>query len=326
MDPRVIVIARAHPNIALVKYWGNRDERLRLPANGSISVNLAGLETATSIAFDAALPSDVVEIDGAPAERDAAERVARHLDRLRVLSGTSAAAQVVSRSNFPAGTGIASSSSAFAALTVAGCAALGLSLGERELSRIARAGSGSAARSIPDGFVELETGPRDEEAFAHSLAAHDHWDIVDCIALVSREPKQTGSTEGHRLAATSPLQAARVSDSPRRLALCRQAIRERDFDLLAQVVEEDCLQMHAVMMTSRPALLYWVPATLEILRGVRGWRADGLPVAFTIDAGPNVHCLCEGSAAAELEARLREIPGVQETIVCHPGPGAALID
>ena len=321
----MIVTARAHPNIALIKYWGNRDDALRLPANASISINLAGLETVTSVSFEPGLPADRIEIDGLPPARAAADRVVRHLDRVRALSGQRACARVVSRSNFPSGTGIASSASAFAALTVAASAASGLSLTEGELSRLARAGSGSAARSIPDGFVELATGPHDKDACAYSLAGPGHWDVADCIALVSREAKSVGSSDGHRLATTSPLQSARVEDAPRRMELCRKAIRERDFPLLAEIVELDCLLMHAVMMTSRPPLIYWQPATVDILREIRAWRADGLPVAFTIDAGPNVHCLCEGGAAEEIASRLRQLPGVAQVLVCHPGEGASLL-
>jgi diphosphomevalonate decarboxylase len=319
------VTARAHPNIALIKYWGNRDDALRLPANASISINLTGLETVTSVSFEPDLAADQVEIDGLPAASAAADRVVRHLDRIRALSGQGVRARVVSRSNFPAGTGIASSASAFAALTVAASAASGMSLTESHLSRLARVGSGSAARSIPGGFVELTTGPRDEDACAHSLAGPDHWDVADCIALVSREAKSVGSSDGHRLAGTSPLQSARVGDAPRRNELCRKAIRARNFPLLAEIVELDCLLMHAVMMTSQPPLVYWQPATVDILGEVRAWRADGLPVAFTIDAGPNVHCLCEAGAAEEITSRLRQLPGVAQVLVCHPGEGASLL-
>jgi diphosphomevalonate decarboxylase len=325
VDSRLSATARAHPNLALIKYWGNRDEALRLPANASISFNLSGLETITSVAFEPRLTADSIEIDGLPAQGAAGERVVRHLDHIRALSGQRARARVDSRSNFPAGTGIASSASAFAALTVAACAACGLSLPEDHLSRIARLGSGSAARSIPDGFVALETGARDEQAFAHSLAAHTHWDLVDCIALVSRAPKSVGSSEGHRRAATSPLQPARVEDAPRRLEACRRAIQEKDLLQLGDVVEQDCLLMHSVMMTSRPSLLYWLPVTVHILHQVREWRSHGLAAAFTIDAGPNVHCLCEAASLEQVVSGLSHIPGVGEVIVCHPAPGATRI-
>jgi diphosphomevalonate decarboxylase len=163
----------------------------------------------TSVAFAAGLSSDSIEIDGAPAERAAADRVVRHLDRIRALSGRSVPARVVSRNDFPAGTGMASSASAYAALTLAACAASGLALSERDLSRIARAGSGSAARSIPQGFVDLETGDRDERAFADAHLAQS----LGCrrSLLVSRS-RLSSSTDGHRLG--GPLQAARLGNMP----------------------------------------------------------------------------------------------------------------
>ncbi len=325
MDPRLSATASAHPNIALIKYWGNRNEALRLPSNPSISFNLSGLETVTHVTFDPGLAADSVEIDGLPADRAAADRVVRHLDHIRALSGQPAKARVVSSSNFPAGTGLAASASAFAALTLAACAASGLALAEDRLSRVARLGSGSAARSIPDGFVALETGDDDEQAFAHSIAPHAHWDLVDCIALVSPEPKSIGSSEGHRLAASSPIQPARVADAPRRVEVCRGAIREKDMGRLAEVVEEDCLMMHAVMMTSHPSLIYWLPATVSVMREIRNWRSRGVAVAFTIDAGPNVHCLCEPAGLEHVVSGLKQIPGVAQVVVCHPAPGATRI-
>jgi diphosphomevalonate decarboxylase len=108
---------------------------------------------------------------------------------------------------------------------------------ERALSRLARLGSGSACRSVPGGFVEWQAGQNDESSYAFSIAPADHWQLADCIAVVSQAHKPTGSTEGHARASSSSLQAARVADTPRRLDLCRRAILERDFQALAEVVE-----------------------------------------------------------------------------------------
>jgi diphosphomevalonate decarboxylase len=234
-------------------------------------------------------------------------------------------ARVVSENNFPPGAGIASSASAFAALTLAATTGLGLKLTERELSILARRGSGSACRSVPEGFVEWFVSNRDEESFAQSIAAPDHWAIRDLVAIVNAGPKKVGSAEGNILARTSPLQAARVADAPRRLDVCRRSIERKDFSMLAEIVEEDTRLMHAVMQTSRPALMYWETATLELMRIIPQWRAGGLPVAYTIDAGPNVHCLCPEEFAAEVERRLSEIPAVQKILRARPGPGAKVL-
>jgi diphosphomevalonate decarboxylase len=309
----------------MIKYWGNRDDRLRLPANPSLSMNLAGLETVTTVEFAAGLEADEAVIGGEAQEGPARARVSAHLDHLRALAGMNLRARVESRNSFPAGAGIASSASAFAALTLAGAGAAGLALTEPELSALARLGSGSAARSVPAGFVEWKTGDAHEESFAYSIAPPDHWALTDVIAVISKTHKAVGSTGGHALARSSPLQAARVESAPGRLHACCEALLGRDFAALAEVVEADSNLMHAVMMTSTPPLYYWEPATLRIMKAVRAWRAEGLPVCFTIDAGPNVHCLCPAEAAPEVARRLREVLDVKEILTAGPGGGARLV-
>ncbi len=317
--------ATACPNIAFIKYWGNRDAALRLPANGSLSMNLGGLWVRTRVQFDSALLGDSFMLNRRVHGGAALQRVSRFLDEIRRLAGIRAAAQVESANNFPMGVGVASSAAAFAALAVAGAAAAGLSLNEAQLSRLARLGSGSACRSVPGGFVEWQTGSGDPDSYAFSIAAPGHWAVVDCIAMLTQVHKEVGSTEGHALAPTSPLQAARLADTPRRLDLCRAAILQRDFAALAEVIEEDSTIMHAVMMTSRPPLFYWQPESLAVMQAVRGWRKAGLPCAFTLDAGPNVHVLCEATAAGQVQARLAELPGVQSVLVAPPGAAAMLM-
>jgi diphosphomevalonate decarboxylase len=318
--------AVANANIAFVKYWGNRDEKLRLPANGSLSMSLAGLETETTVEFNESRPQDEVLIGGEPQTGAARERVVAHLDAIRARAGFNFCARVESANNFPAGVGIASSASAFAALTVAAAASAGLALGERELSTLARLGSGSAARSIPGGFVEWHLGVNQDSSssFAESIAPPDHWDLVDVIAVVSQKHKVVGSSGGHVLAKTSPLQPARVAGAAERLARCREAVLARDFLRLVDVMEAESNLMHAVMLTSTPLLLYWEPITLAIMKSVRRWRSEGLAVGYTIDAGPNVHCLCPPDAAPEVERRLRENLDVTRILVAHPGGPARL--
>ncbi len=322
----MVATARSFSNIAFIKYWGNRDNALRLPSNGSISMNLAGIETVTTVRFDPALQADTLLLNGSPADSPALERVTRHLDHLRRLAGVQTCAAVESHNNFPTGAGIASSASAFSALTLAAAHALGLNLSERDLSILARLGSGSASRSIPGGFVEWHVGIDHASSFAESIAPAEHWDLVDLIAIVSTEHKAMGSTGGHAVAPTSPLQAARVADTDRRLALCRRAILERDFETLTDVIEQDALLMHGVMMTSTPSLVYWQPATLRVIEAVRNLRGDRLAAAFTIDAGPNVHVITTTADSAQVEAALRALDGVQDVRAAMPGGPAHLLD
>jgi len=322
----LIATEATSPNIAFIKYWGDRDSVLRIPANGSISMNLAGLETRTCVVFDPDFQIDRLVLNGAEAGTAAVERVQKLLDRVRQMAGVSLCAQVTSANNFPTGAGIASSAAAFAALSLAASAALGLTLSTQDLSRLARTGSGSACRSIPEGFVEWQAGSGDEDSYAYSIARPGHWELVDCVAVISTGHKPVGSSEGHRLANTSPLQAARLVDAPRRLEICRRAIQERDFSALAEIIELDSNLMHAVMQTSTPALFYWEPATLQIMRAVRQWRQEGIPAGYTIDAGPNVHVITTRDGRAEVEKRLLDLPGVERVLVASPGFGARLVD
>ncbi len=316
--------ALAHPNIAFIKYWGNRDDDLRLPLNGSISMNLAELYTHTRVRFDAALSADSFSLNGADQTGAGLERVARFLDLLRKKSGKPWHAQVESANNFPTGAGIASSAAGFAALALAGSSALGLELSEAQLSALARRGSGSACRSIPAGYAEWLPGTNDGDSYAFSIAPAAYWDLVDCIAVLKESPKGTGSTEGHRYAVTSPLQAARVAGAPDRISYCRQALLVRDFESLAAVIELDSNLMHAVMMTSTPPLFYWEPASVDIMKAVPEWRKGGLAACYTLDAGPNVHVLCAAADAPTVKSRLEQIPGVNQVILASAGDGAHL--
>jgi diphosphomevalonate decarboxylase len=317
--------AQASPNIAFIKYWGNRENALRIPMNGSISMNLDGLYTRTTVSFQHTLPFDELIINGHEVTGPGLDRVAYILDLIRGMAKIKDRAEVMTSNNFPSGAGIASSASAFAALALAGSTAAGLDLSEQELSRLARRGSGSAARSIPGGFVEWQAGTCDENSYAYSIAGTAHWKLVDCVAVVSAAHKKTGSSDGHYLAPTSPLQAARVADAARRLELCREAILHCDFEAFASIVELDSDLMHAVMMTSTPALHYWKPASLEVMNNVRAWRAEGIPACYTVDAGPNVHVICPESEVQNIEPRLRDIPGVQNVLVAKAGDGAKIL-
>lgn len=305
--------ACAYSNIAFIKYWGNINDELRLPVSGSISMNLDGLRTRTTVDFENDLKSDAAVIDGKELPPGPAlDRISKHMDYVRKLANNPHRALVISETNFPTGAGIASSASAFAALSLATVAALEVRLTERELSALARLGSGSASRSVPGGIVEWYAGTTHEASYAESIAPVDHWALTDVVAIISKAHKATGSTEGHSIAASSPLQAARIASAPQRLETCRKAILARDFNAFAEVVELDSNVMHSVMMTGNPALFYWLPTTLTLMETVRDLRKQGVGVCYTIDAGPNVHCICAPDAAPKVIAALQNIPGVLE--------------
>jgi len=317
--------AQAPSNIAFVKYWGKTDEDIRLPANGSISMNLSRLMTTTTVEFDATLPNDHITIDGKHDAKESA-RVSSHLDMIRSLAGKHDFAHVVSHNSFPAGTGLSSSASGFAALTVAAVAAVGLSLGERELTILARKGSGSACRSIPDGFVYWVKGDSDETSYAYSLYPSKEWDLHDVVAVVSRGRKDVPTSEGQKTAATSPFFATRLSGIENKLSRCIEAIQKRDFTTLGELSEAEAFEMHAVMLTSTPPLLYWLPNSLHVMREVRRWRKEGQEAYATVNTGQDVHVLCQAKDCESIRKKLLATEGVIRVMDNIPAPGAHLTE
>lgn len=317
--------ARAGANIALVKYWGKRDQRLNLPAAGSISITLAGLETRTTVTPDPTLGADCFMLDGV---EQAPGRVGAVLDLMRELAGSTVACRVDSANNFPTGAGLASSASGFAALVVAAAHAFDLGLSERELSELARRGSGSAARSIFGGFVEMDAGRQDDgaDAVAHPLLAAEDWPLEVVVAVTDSGGKAVGSRDGmNHTMHTSPYYPAWVATAADDLDAARSAIAERDFEALAEFGEHSALKMHASMLAARPGLIYWKPATLACLHAIRALRSGGTGVFFTVDAGPQVKAVClpgEGERVADV---LRSQPGVHEVLITGLGAGAGLV-
>ena len=315
--------AKARSNIALVKYWGKAPGALNVPAVGSISVTLDALWTETKVEFDATLAEDRLELDG---ERRAAQtaRVSACLDILRSRAATDLRARISTRNNFPTGAGLASSASGFAALVGAAAKALELKLTPRELSIVARRGSGSAARSIFGGFVEMHAGTREDgsDSFAEPLLTADDWPLDVVVAVTTKTEKAVGSGPGMmRSAASSAYYPAWVETHPADMAAAKTAILERDFAGLAAVAESSCLKMHAAAMAADPPLVYMNGTTLEGIKLVRDLREAGSPVLFTVDAGPQIKAICEPSVSAEVEAALAKLPGVLEVIVSGLGPG-----
>jgi len=318
--------ARARANFALIKYWGKADARLNVPAVGSISITLDALWSDTDVEFDTGLAVDELVLDGR-SRAEQLDKVSACLDLLRQRAGVQTRARVVSANNFPTGAGLASSASGFAALVTAGAGALGLALTPREASIVARQGSGSAARSVFGGFVEMHAGhlPDGSDSFAEPLLAGDAWPLEVAIAVTAKGEKEVGSRSGMtRSAKSSPYYSAWVGTQEADLAAARDAIARRDFETLADVAEHNCLKMHAAAMGALPPLLYWNGATVECLNAVRRLRADGVPVFFTIDAGPQVKAVCLPDSRPSVEAALREIPGVLDVLHCRLGAGAEL--
>jgi len=321
------VTARACANIALVKYWGKRDAELNLPAAGSLSLSLAALVTETRVEFDPALGTDLIELEGKPAGAAESGRVTKFLDLVRQRAGLTTRARVTSHNRFPTASGLASSASGFAALAVAATRAAGLELPPRELSQLARRGSGSAARSIFGGFVRMHAGDTDEAAYAEPVTSS----LIDRVRMViaivgGGAPKTHGSRDAmDHTAATSPFYDAWVQLVPRDLAAAEAALATRDLAGLGEVAEANALAMHASAIAARPGVIYWKPATLALLAAVRTLRGNGVAAWATMDAGPHVKVLTTVDEAEHVARALANVEGVTATTITGPGGPAYVV-
>ncbi len=314
--------AIAHPNIALVKYWGKRSVALNLPAVPSLSLTLDSFRTRTQVVWG--VDEDAVHVDGAPANPGFATRVTDFLD---LLSPKRPGCMVLTENNFPSGAGLASSASGFAALAVAATRAAGRNEDRTALSILARRGSGSACRSLFGGFVEWRTGSRPDGSDSHGvpLAARSYWAVAMVVVIVTDQKKPVGSTEGmERSRKTSPFYKSWVDAAEADMDIAREAVYDRDIEALGAVMERSTLKMHSVMMSSDPPILYWLPQTMAVLHEVGALRREGIGAWATMDAGPQVKVLCMAPDAERVVEALQ--PHASRIHVLHPGPGAFVED
>jgi diphosphomevalonate decarboxylase len=319
----------AAPNIALVKYWGMRDERLVLPNNSSLSMTVSRLRTRTWVRFDPALPSDRFWLNGRPASAGPLQGAVDFLDLVREEAGLSQFAEIRSHNNFPTASGLASSASGFAALAGAASTAAGLHLSRRELSRLARRGSGSASRSIFGGFVEWQAGHRADglDCYARPLFPPDHWpELRDVVVIVADafEKSVRSAQAMQNTIRTSPFYAERLRTVPKRLAGIRSALRARSADRFLELVIEECDDFRRVCETTVPSLDYLTPASRAVLAAVLDLnRSSGHPIAgYTHDAGAHVHVFTFREHVPKVRDHLRRTPGVADVRVLSPGPAA----
>lgn len=310
-------VATANANIALIKYWGKRDERLILPYTSSLSLTLSDLYTQTAVNFSDDFSEDSVTLDGENLLPTATtfRRVIAMLDLVREKAGISTKARVVSRNHVPTAAGLASSASGFAALCASAAYAAGLKLTPRELSRLARRGSGSACRSIFGGLVIWHAGEDDETSYAEPIAdagnpanasAPKNLNLAMIVVTLDERKKPISSREAmRRTVETSPAYMPWVEQSKLDLSEALEAIRAADIAQLGEVVERNALGMHETMHKAAPPVNYFTDKTYTVLRAVRAMRECGWPVWATMDAGPNVKVLTDGDCAERAAEELR---------------------
>lgn len=306
--------AIAHPNIALVKYWGKQPGPGNLPATPSLSITLDTLATTTSVTTSS---TDLFVLNGKSVED---EKIKRFLAELRNTFDVPPL-EVETENNFPTSCGLASSASGFAALITAIDRALDLNLDIPTRSSWARRGSGSAARSIVGGFGILQDNG--EDWTAQQLLEPREWPLKIVIGVTTHEKKSISSTDGMELSRlTSPFFTSWVKSTEKDFDHAIKAVSTRNFDELTRISEASCLKLHALMLSSEPGLIYWNGTTVEALHRVRGLREAGVPVFFTVDAGPQVKAICLPTHLKQVKEAIADLPGVKDVLVAGLGDGA----
>ncbi len=319
------VTVTAPSNIAIVKYWGKRgDEKLNLPLNSSISITLdEQLSVTTTISLNKD-EKDVIIVNGkALSEEESKEYAGRVIEKFRQIVNKNFHVRIESRANFPANAGLASSAAGIAAITLGLNELLELDLSLKELSKIARLGSGSACRSMFGGFVMWEKGIRDdgEDSYCYQLFPSDHWkDLVDVIAIISEEEKKISSRKGMmRSAETSELMECRLKFIENSINEVIDSIRRRDEERFYYYVMRHSNSMHAVILDSWPSFFYLNDKSLKIMEWVQEFGKAG----YTFDAGPNPHIFTTEKYVSEVTDFLEKI-GVKRVIISRVGQGPSL--
>ena len=321
--------ARAHTNIALIKYWGKRDETLFLPTNSSLSITLDQFYTDTSVEFDDTLDQDTFTLNNQPVSETERMKISKFLDKVRSFTGETRFSRVESINHVPTAAGFASSASGFSALAAAAVKAAGTEATLEELSILARQGSGSASRSVYGGFVEWQMGERKDglDSYAKQILPEGVFDVSVLSVEVSTEQKKILSREGmKRTVETSPFYRGWLDTVGEDLTNIKDAIINQDFTQMGEILEYNALKMHATTLGANPPFLYWQSATLKVMEEVRAMREAGLECYFTIDAGPNVKVITTPKTEKEIEKQLKSLDVVKEIYPCRVGPGISYID
>lgn len=340
----VVYTGRGTPNVSLIKYWGKRDEELILPYNSSISMTLDWetqtvlgkqfkLFTKTSVIFSDRLSEDVIYMDGAkmdPKDPEAVECF-KVINILRETAKKNSRVMIVTENTFPVASGLASSASCIATLVYTASVALDLKLDDKNLSIIARIGSGNACRSILGGIVKWEKGSSKDgsDSYSHVLHTLDYWpELLDLVVIVSQSAKKEDSRIGMaNTVATSDLYKKRLEVVDGYITELEKALKEKDFDLLSKVVMKDSNNTHAVMLDTTPPILYLNDISRNIIEAINQINKDkGKNVcAYTFESGPNPHIITTEQYKEEVIDRLIKVEGMQSLISAKLGNGPILL-
>ncbi|CAK8054074.1 diphosphomevalonate decarboxylase [Eupransor demetentiae] len=311
--------ATAHTNIALIKYWGKKNVELNLPTTSSLSLTLDKFYTTTTVS-----PADYGEDQFILNQNQTdGQRVHRFLDFLRSELGDFDPVKVDSLNAVPTSAGLASSASAFAALTGAVAKYLDKDLPLEELSRLARRGSGSATRSFFPGFALWQAGDSDATSYAYALDT-PQIPIALIVAEVSGLHKKVSSSDGMQRAMTSPDYPNWVKESGQQIEAMQKALQASDLEQVGALAEANALAMHALNLSARDRrFTYYTQQTLDIIKFVQDLRHKGFLAYVTLDAGPNVKIITSQDQAVDISSQLQEAFPSVKLATALPGPGIA---
>lgn len=319
--------ARAHTNIALIKYWGKRDADLILPYTDSLSLTLYEFYTTTTVDFDSQLKQDHLIIDGQVISPDKSAKVARFMDLVRQMSGQKAFAKIKSINHVPMSAGLASSASAFAALAAAASRAAGLNLTPTELSRLARRGSGSATRSVFGGLVQWHRGTDDESSYAEPIMEKVDFGLEMIAIMINRQQKKVSSRGGMQASVdTSPYFEIWPKVVEQDLKAIKIAIQEHNISKIGEIAEANAMRMHALTLSAQPPFTYFEASTIKAINLINQLRQTGLNCYYTMDAGPNVKVIYDKKDRPQLLAALGQVFGQENLVVAQPGPGIEYLE
>jgi len=316
---------RSYTNIALIKYWGKENSELKIPMNNSLSLTLDAFYTETKVSFDPDLSEDKLTIDGEQQDPASLKKAQIILDLVREQAGFASKASIESINHVPTAAGLASSASGLAALAGAASQAANLSLSEKELSILARRGSGSASRSIYGGFVEWEKGYSNETSYSYQVD-QANWDIGMLFIIVEDAKKDVSSSTGmKRTVETSPFYSVWLDTLDEDLSDIKQAIKDQDVFKVGEIAERNALKMHATNLGAKPPFTYWTADSIRAMDSVRKLRKEGYPVHFTMDAGPNVKLIGKASELEEIREKLLEEFSSDQLVIAKAGPGMKIV-
>lgn len=328
-----IITVKSPANIAFIKYWGQRDQKFILPFNDSFSMNLSNCFTMLQMKIHHDKKKKFLYVKDyqskkfQKAEGETLEKVIKFYRVTKEFLSVKSdyGFEIFSSNSFPKKAGIASSASFFSALALAFSKGFGKTISRRELSILSRlSGSGSACRSIPDGYSWWRRGKDSQTSYAIQFAPSSFWGLADLVLILNREEKKTSSIEGHRGVLSSHLFKYRLLGLKKRIGEIKKAFLEKKFSNFGKLIEEETISMHSVIMTQNPQFCYWSGKTVSIIKKTLSLRHGGIEAYYTIDAGENVHIICQKKDVPRIYNYFIQQPEVIETIINYPAEGTRL--